>query len=219
MQLNRENRPRDVLYRLHPVWILFYTVLLSGVLLFCVWVYREHKENQLPAGHITLKMNKQKYQPGEKITFTLTNNFPTTIYVPNYCPREPFASYKWEQKKWQPIHAQAKKGSPCYTQPRRIAVSAGSAVTYNFNDWPSLFSEAGVYRIVARIEHYNELPFQDFVVLQPKPKAPAPAKAVTPTVTPAPRPVLPSAKENEPREDDDRQNEPRQEVEYEKEDD
>ncbi len=183
MSLNKEIGPKSLIAKYHLVWVSFYLVLFAIVGVLVVGVYAENKENTLPSGHVELTLNKKKFQVGEEIQFTVTNKFPATVYVKNNCPTEPLEAYKWDNNKWIAIHDQVTtKSSLCYTQPRNIAVPANGSLTYSYSDWKSLFAKPGVYRVVMVIDHYKDLPFQDFVVMEPVPPAPEP-------VPPAPEPV------------------------------
>ncbi len=168
MRLNRELRTKNMTIRFHILWVLFYVVLFSGFVYVGMKVYNEHNEDNLPSGHIVLSVGKEKYQLNDKITFQIENNFPNTIYVINNCPEEPLNVYKWVDNNWKQIHDTAKdKNSNCYKQPRRIAIGARSSIKYDFEDWPNLFKEPGVYRLVMKLDHYDDLPYRDFVILKP----------------------------------------------------
>lgn len=153
--------------RLHTSWIIFYILLIASLVSVAVYFYNKHDDDLLPPGNIELKVSKERYQPGEVVKFSVTNHFPSTIHVPNSCPEEPLNVYKWNMGKWVQIHDQAKdKDSTCYKQPRRVAIAAESTLQYDYGDWPKLFSKPGVYRIVMEVEHYENFPFQDFVILE-----------------------------------------------------
>lgn len=167
LKLNRELRTRSMVVRFHLLWVAFYALLFIGIVGFGAYLYHEHAENQLPSGHVELTVSKTAYQPGEVVEFSIKNNFPTTIYTTNRCPEEPLDVYRWQDDGWQQIHDKAVKGeAECFTQPRKVPLQAGGTIIYNFKDWPRLFAEAGVYRIVLHIDHYDDLPFQDFKVLE-----------------------------------------------------
>ena len=167
LNLNREFRTRSFVFRFHLVWVAFYDVLLIMIAGFIGYLYHEHSEDQLPAGHVELTVSKTSYQPGEVVQFSIKNNFPTTIYTTNRCPEEPLDVYTWQDDNWHQIHDTAVQGqADCFTQPRNVALKAGQTITYSFKDWPHLFANPGVYRIVLHIDHYNDLPFQDFKVLE-----------------------------------------------------
>ncbi len=211
-KFNKELKTRNMVVHLHLLWVAFYIIVISLIAGVAYYYYHEHKENQFPVGSIELKVSKTRYKPGETVSFSVINHFPTTIYVTNRCPQEPLDVYKWQDKQWKQIHDSAKdEDSQCYTQPRRVPVAPSSTLTYNFKDWPDLFKNPGVYRIVMKVEHYKGYPFQDFVVLKPQEviKKTSPAQAVPSTdssnqstnTTPAPAPAQSKPKEDQ-REDE-----------------
>ncbi len=167
MRLNRELRTKKMVIRFHLLWVLFYVLSFGLITAFVVHTYREHSENQFPPGNVEIAVDKTEYQLGDPIIFTIKNNFPTSIYATNGCPGEPLNVYKWNGVLWYQIHDTAtSKDANCYKQPRRVPIKSGETVTYNFNDWPKLFDKPGVYRIVLAIDHYDDLPFQDFKILE-----------------------------------------------------
>lgn len=168
MRLNKELRTKATNIRFIFGWIIFYAVIIFGGYYAISVLYNEHDEDSFPSGQITLSTNKERYQPKDTIKFTIKNNFPTKIYVNNNCPEEPLYVYKWQDDAWKQIRAKAEsKDSKCYTQPRKVAIQPNSELSYDFSDWPSLFAKPGVYRIVMSIDHYDDLPYADFVVLKP----------------------------------------------------
>ncbi len=155
--------------RFHLLWVLFYMVLLGSTATYAKHLYVQYDNDQLPNGEIELLINKEAYQLGEEIVFTVVNHFPTTVYVTNHCPDEPLHVFKWVNEGWTQIHDVATEGnSECYTQERNVAIAPDSSRSYNFNDWQNLFSDPGVYRIAMEIDHYTDIPFQDFVILEPQ---------------------------------------------------
>lgn len=215
MRLNQELRSPRMTRNHHLLWILLYVVLIAAIAVFLLHEYREHSQNQLPSGHIELKVSKKRYQPKEIVSFSVTNYFPTAIYVENDCPSEPLHVYKWENNTWIQIRDEAKeKLSSCYKQGRRVAVAANSSVTYNYKDWPELFAKPGVYRLVMKIDHYNELPFQDFVVLEPRKVIQQPTQTIIPqTPTLQPSTVQSTEDESEDRQENELEEEDEQEIE------
>lgn len=166
VQFNRELRTRSMVIRFHILWLAFYVALAIGIGFFVYHLYTEHKEDVLPAGYVDLKVGKQKYQPGDTVSFKVTNNFPTTIYITNNCPEEPLDVYKWDGSKWHQIHDYYNgHDGMCSDQSRRIAIKPNSTLSYSYKDWPDLFKKSGVYRIVMRVDHYEGVPYQDFTVL------------------------------------------------------
>lgn len=167
MNLNKELRTPKMNLRLHTSWVIFYILLIASLVSVAIYFYNKHDDDILPPGNIELKVSKERYQPGEVVKFSVTNHFPSTIHVPNSCPEEPLNVYKWNNDEWVQIHDQAKdKDSTCYRQPRRVAIEAESTLQYDYSDWPNLFANPGVYRIVMEVEHYENYPFQDFVILE-----------------------------------------------------
>lgn len=154
--------------RLHLLWVLFYLLIIGGAVVYANNLYNEHDQDRLPSGYIELLVNKTEYQLGEVVEFTVVNHFPTTIYVTNHCPNEPLNVYRWENEAWVQLHAVAQNDEvECPTQERNVAIPTESSRSYNFSDWPTLFAVPGVYRIAMVIDHYSDVPFQDFVVLEP----------------------------------------------------
>jgi len=151
----------------YAAWITLYFFIIGGTTVFATSVYKKYETQHLPSGNIELSIPKSAYQLGEVVEFTITNHFPVPIYVTNKCPQEPLNVYRWNNNSWQQVHAKATDGEDCYTGERNVAIESESARTYNFADWPELFDTPGVYRIAANINHYDDIPFQDFVILEP----------------------------------------------------
>lgn len=215
------------------MWSVFYIVLLGGAYMYVSDWYAKHNENQLPSGHIELVMSKGAYQVGETVEFTVLNHFPTTVFVTNHCPKEPLNVFRWEEGKWVELHDTALNAdSACYTQERNVAIPTDGSRTYNFSDWPNLFKEPGVYRIALVVDHYTEVPFQDFVILKPaevvevieepiykQVTAPAPAPAPVPVVPVVAPVVVPEVVEEEYEEEEEYEDEDEYEYEEEHEED
>ncbi|KKS29559.1 MAG: hypothetical protein UU89_C0018G0001 [Parcubacteria group bacterium GW2011_GWC2_42_11] len=173
------------------VWLIFYFVLVGGVFAYAKEWYSQHDENQLPSGHIELMMSKSAYQLGETVEFTVVNRFPTTVYVTNHCPNEPLNVYRWEGEQWVVLHDTVLGGkSVCASEERNVAIPTEGSRTYNFSDWPNLFKEPGVYRIALVVDHYIDIPFEDFVILQPAEVVEIMEEPVYKT---SPTPVVPAA--------------------------
>jgi len=183
MNWNKELRSPSMVRRFNITLITSYVVLILGVLVLAWIVYSSHRGIELPYGKINLKMSKQKYQPNDEVSFSVTNNLPDTVYVANNCPNEPFAIFKWQTNSWARIHDKVKsQDSLCYKQPRNVPIPANSTVTYHFSDWENLFSSPGVYRVAMEVDHYNQIPYQDFAILEPAPVQSAPVNS-TPIYT------------------------------------
>ncbi len=220
MRLNRELRTNNMKVRFHVLWFVFYIILVGGFIASAILVYRQHSENQFPSGSISLNVGKERYKLGEEVTFSVRNQFPSTIYVANNCPEEPLNVYRWDKKKWEQIHAKAKgKNTDCHKQPRQIAIQPNSTREYNFGDWPSLFADPGVYRIAMKIDHSDELAFSDFVVLRPAKviKKPNPINQTSPTAPAAPAEAPKNTEEK--KEEAQNEEEPEDENEIEEDDD
>ena len=52
-------------------WILLYLVLVGGAVTSAAITYKKYDEHRLPAGYITLSLDKTQYELGEPITFTV----------------------------------------------------------------------------------------------------------------------------------------------------
>ncbi len=165
----------ELLYVYHPIrtrifWAIVYVVLLVGVTIGLFAAGSQIRTHTIPVGGIGLTVPYSKYLVGENINFTIKNNFNSAIYVVNKCPSEPLSVFKQENGVWVPIHDTATEGG-CSDESRRVSVPANSTTTGSFAAWPHLFDTPGKYRIVALVEYYNALPYQDFEVIA-KPEVP-----------------------------------------------
>lgn len=61
----------------------------------------------------------------------------------------------------------------CPTKQRQVTIKAGETTTGTFAPWHNLFKKPGKYRIVAFVEYYNSLPYQDIEVIAQQWTAPA----------------------------------------------
>ena len=166
----------ELLYARNPwhnriIWAIFYIALSAVVLAGLYLAANQIKTHTLPIGGIQLSVPYSKYVVGETVTFTIKNNFNSAIYIVNNCPTEPLAVYRREGNSWVRIHDQAPSES-CSEEQRQVSVPARGSTNGNFAAWPHLFDQAGKYRVVAYIESYNSLPYQDFTVIA-KPVPPA----------------------------------------------
>ncbi len=145
--------------------ILFWAINLLGS--------RIHTRS-IPSGSISVSTNYSKYLIGEPVTFTISNNFNSTIYVNNNCPDEPLEVYKYQTDgTWVQVHDDTVT-SECKDSDRQIVVAPNDSATGSYERWPNLFKEPGRYRVVAYVEFYNELPYQDFdIVAIPELSTPA----------------------------------------------
>lgn len=177
-------------------WLLFWMLLL-GLLMYGFYQLVSHIQmRSLPAGQIQLSVPYSKYLVGEPITFTIKNNYNSSIYLSNDCPAEPLRVYRQENNLWVRIHDTASI-SDCPTENRQIEVPANSSVNGSFAPWHNLFNTPGKYRIVAYVEYYDALPYQDFEVVAkyvplPKPAPVTPAPVVPVYTQPVVRTVSPA---------------------------
>jgi hypothetical protein len=101
---------------------------------------------------------------GETISFTITNNYNSPLYVLNNCPNEPLAVYRLQDSSWVRQHDTASL-EECPTEDRQVSVAANAVTSGDFSAWHNLFSQPGKYRVVAYVEYYNALPYQEFEVI------------------------------------------------------
>jgi hypothetical protein len=140
------------------------------------WFWHEAdsiRTHTLPVGNIQVSLPYSKYLINEPISFTVKNNYNSPVYFANDCPQEPLSVYRLTGSSWIRIHDTARFGA-CPQEDRRIVVPAYGQVQGNFAAWPKLFNQPGHYRIVAYVEYYATLPYQDFDVVTP----PAPILAI-----------------------------------------
>jgi|GEM_PF-1504027 len=172
------------LYHLkHPLklsiyWIAVYLMLiiiLSNGVGIATSLTRTHG---LPFGKIKLTIPYSKYIVGEKVNFTIINNDNSSIYVLNNCPFEPLAVYRLINSVWVRQHDQASTGS-CSSEHRQVSVAPAGRVSGDFSAWRNLFSKPGKYRIVAFVEYYNALPYQDIEIIKPTVSSTANLKLTT----------------------------------------
>lgn len=152
----------------HIAWGIFYICLFSALIaIFFIFAGRI-RTYFMPTGAVQLSIPYKTYLVGEPITFTLTNNYNSPIYVSNGCPGEPFAVYRKEGGAWTRIHAET-AAKDCLQKDRQIKVAAGATQSGSYADWPGLFTNPGQYRIVAYVEYFDVAPYQDFeVIARPK---------------------------------------------------
>lgn len=159
---------KSFIIRFNLSWILFYVVLTGAMVTYAKTSIIKYEEQKLPSGHIELKLDKVEYQLGENINFQVVNHFPVGIYVINQCPSEPLYVFRWENDEWIQIHDKVEDAdSECYLEPRNILINSEGGREYDFHEWPNLFKDPGVYRIALAIEGYDDIPFQDFKILEP----------------------------------------------------
>lgn len=152
------------------VVIIIGSILLIIILLILFIVGSRIHTKIIPAGNVTLETEYSKYLLGEEIKFTIKNNFNSTIYLENNCPTEPLDVFKYQDTKWVRIHDLANT-KDCTKDDRNIKIPANEIRIASFAKWPKLFSTPGLYRIVANVGYYNQLPYHDFKVIA-KPEIP-----------------------------------------------
>jgi len=172
----------ELLYVYHPIrqriiWAIVYAVIIIGSLGALYFVGNKIATHSIPVGDVQLSVPYSKYLVGESVTFTLHNGFNSTIYVINNCPDEPLEVYRQENNTWVRIHDKAAIGD-CSSDQRQIAVTANSSISGTYEAWKNLFSTPGKYRIVAYVEYYNALPYQDFEIIA-KPETPVNTNVTT----------------------------------------
>ena len=155
----------------------------------------------VPKGNISVTTPYQTYLLGEEISFTIHNNFNSSIVIKNNCPTEPLDVYRYENDKWVRVHDTADEKA-CMSNQRTVAIPANGQRDASFSPWPRLFDKAGKYRIVAYVDYYEQLPFAEFEIIE-KPSVPAQKAVAVPsiasnptTANPIPNAALPSASHN-----------------------
>lgn len=159
----------ELRHLLHPIglrifWIGIYIFLAAFTVTGFTYAATQVRKHTLPVGKVELSIPYSKYVAGESIEFSLKNNYNSSIFVLNNCPTEPLAVYYQENGKWVRKHLTASHDA-CSDEDRQVAVAAGKTVTGNFNAWQSMFAQPGKYRIVAFVEYYNSLPYQDIEIV------------------------------------------------------
>ncbi|MCA9325571.1 hypothetical protein KDA23_05945 [Candidatus Saccharibacteria bacterium] len=167
--MSRELRHSANPWRMRIIWAISFVVLVVLLLFAFYRVFDRIQTYSLPNGSVELSVPYSKYLVGETITFTVKNNFNSSIQVSNGCPGEPLSVFRYEKHKWVQIHDKTNIKN-CADQERTVTIPANQSMTASFKNWPHLFNKAGKYRIVMRVDFYNSLPYQDFEVIN-KPKA------------------------------------------------
>lgn len=160
------------------IWAGLLVVLLMALGIWATSVAVRVRTHSLPVGDISLSVPYSTYLINEPITFTIKNNYNSAIFLANDCPQEPLSVYRLESNVWVRIHDTA-QAADCPNENRQIQVPGGGVVNGNFAPWHKLFNQPGKYRVVAYVEYYSALPFQEFqVIATPQPfAATAPAGA------------------------------------------
>ncbi len=145
-------------------WSIFYAIV--AILFIVFFVKQIDKVNTLnfASGQLGLSMSKIKYTVGDSISFTITNNFSVPITLVDKCPKPWLHVYSYNNGSWNQISANA-PASYCSTQPSNLVLKPHESITKNYDQWSSLFTNPGIYRVVAFAENYNGLAYADFQVV------------------------------------------------------
>ena len=119
----------------------------------------------VPKGNISVTTPYQTYLLVEEISFTIHNNFNSSIVIKNNCPTEPLDVYRYENDKWVRVHDTADEKA-CMSNQRTVTIPANGQRDASFAPWPRLFDKPGKYRIVAYVDYYEQLPFADFEIIE-----------------------------------------------------
>jgi hypothetical protein len=177
--MNTELRSHEHRTRRLTLWIAFYTLVFILFITGLFTAANQIHTHTLPVGQIELIIPHSQYVVGEPITFQIINKLNAPIYVINKCPAEPLAVYYKQSGVWQRVHADI-NSNKCLNENRQEPIAANSTREGSFKDWASMFAKPGQYRVVAIVEHYNALPYQDFEVIVPPTPAPKPVAAPVP---------------------------------------
>lgn len=150
--------------RNYTKWAVFYTILVISLFFGMYQVAAHVRTHGLPVGSMELSVPYSKYVLGEEITFNLTNNFNSVVFISNNCPGEPLAVYKQINGRWIRQHATTSEEN-CVEEARSIGIAPQDDVKGSFAKWKNLFATTGKYRIVAYVEYYNALPYADFEIV------------------------------------------------------
>lgn len=147
------------------LYLAVFCIFMSGLYIAA----NKIKTHTLPVGQIELTVPYSQYLVGEVVSFSLKNNYNSPVYITNNCPSEPLAVYRLEEGVWKRQHETTSKNN-CPNQERQVSIPANGVVHGTFEPWRNLFSKPGKYRVVAFVEFYNYLPFQDFEIITPPAK-------------------------------------------------
>ena len=180
--------------KLSLFWVVVYILIAGFIIGGANIAASQVRTHTLPTGDVTLSISYSKYVVGESVAFTIKNNYNSSISILNNCPAEPLAVYRQASDgSWIRQHDYASYGG-CSTEQRQVSVAAGQSITGSFDPWQNLFVNPGKYRVVAFVEYYNALPYQEFEVVAPKTASTTQQQSsnvadTTPSITtPAPAP-------------------------------
>lgn len=181
-----ENKKKNK-YKRILAWTFFYIVIFIGFLITIYWQANKVNTLQFPQGEILVSTSKTKYTVGDTINYTITNKLVNSITLIDHCPNEPLHIYEWENYQWVRIHSK-ENTSQCASSKNYI-IKPNKSITFNFNNYPKLFSSPGIYRIVAYADNYTALPYADFEVVAKPAPAPSPVVIYKPVYTPVYTPI------------------------------
>lgn len=167
--------------RIRLLWAFVYTLIVASFVYGAYAVTNHIVTHSVPVGQIQLIVPYSKYLVGEPVTFTLKNNYNSPVYFTNNCPGEPLAVYMQVNGKWVRQHDTA-SAKDCPSEQRQVSVPANGVVNGTFQAWHNLFSKPGKYMIVAYVDYFNSLPYQEFEVITPPPIKPKPVATPAPAV-------------------------------------
>jgi len=151
-------------FRFRASWSIVYILAISLIVFLAGSAAMGIRTHSLPTGSVKLSVPYSKYLVGETISFTIQNNYNSSINVVNNCPAEPLAVYYQVNGSWVRQHGQALLDE-CPNEDRQVSVKPGGSIDGSFKPWQNLFGKPGKYRIVAFVEYYNALPYQDIEVI------------------------------------------------------
>jgi len=189
-ELQHAQHPRHTYIR----WAIFYVVFVAVAVGAFFVVANRIRTYSIPSGALQLSVPYKKYVVGESISFTLKNNYNSTVYVEDDCPEEPLAVFMRQGDDWVRVHDKATAAS-CSGKERQIAIAPYGQRTANFDAWPHLFEKPGTYRVVADVEYFNTASYQDFEVIA-KPEKKVVAAPTTSTITQTTTPSTTSITQN-----------------------
>lgn len=174
-----DSMERSVSRRHATIMWLLYGALFIAIMGALAYIGSTYQTKTLPSGKLSLTTPYTNYLATDEITFTITNNFNSTIVFKNNCPQEPLVVYRWDGNAWKRIHAMADPLT-CVGKKSTIEVPSGASVTGTFKSVQSLFSQPGYYRIVAYVDALNSMAYRDIRIVD-TPIPPEIPVAVAPT--------------------------------------
>ena len=174
--MSAQRRPTSARIKRFIEWGIFYILLIAAFALLIFWQAKDVNTLGFLNGTIDLTTSKSSYTVGDSIAYTITNHLKDPVTITSACPAEPLYIYKWQNSQWNRIHANADK-TTCATVPAQIILTQNASTTQTLDNWKSLFTEPGIYRLVALATNYTSLPYADFQVVSPPP---APIKIQAP---------------------------------------